>query len=30
MEILVIDNIRNVLEEGSLLTPVVETRSHNL
>ncbi|KAI4147379.1 MAG: hypothetical protein LQ341_001810 [Variospora aurantia] len=30
MEVLVIDNIRNVLEEGSLLTPVVETRSHNL
>ncbi|KAI4087960.1 MAG: hypothetical protein LQ348_003594 [Seirophora lacunosa] len=30
MEILVIDNIRNVLTKGSLLTPVVETRSHKL
>ncbi|KAL8653149.1 MAG: hypothetical protein Q9210_002270 [Variospora velana] len=30
MEILVIDNIRNVLEKGSLLTPVVETRGHKL
>ncbi|KAL8842281.1 MAG: hypothetical protein Q9176_002670 [Flavoplaca citrina] len=30
MEILVIDNVRNVLEHGSLLTPVVESRNYKI
>lgn len=30
MEILVIDNVRNVLQHGSLLTPVVESRDCEL